>query len=196
MGSLFNNLDFSRSAAPDVSRLATANSGENFNSRRRASGSVGSVVKFPKRPDLTVLSETIPLFYIAQNSHGFWVARDAEGRCGGVFVLRRSAVRFARSKSAPAGCALMFLNDALDLDIANEGSRLVEPLSKAIDIARRRAPILADFVALAVGEWRKLAAQLSRAFAGERRHRAAIERELFRGQYTLTSKNDDDLPIP
>jgi hypothetical protein len=31
--------------------------------------------------------------------------------------------------------------------------------------------------------------------ASERKHRAAIEKELFRDQYTLASKNDDDLPI-
>jgi hypothetical protein len=37
--------------------------------------------------------------------------------------------------------------------------------------------------------------QISRAVAGERRNRAAIERELFHGQYRLLSKNDDDLPI-
>jgi hypothetical protein len=42
---------------------------------------------------------------------------------------------------------------------------------------------------------RNLAVRISRALAAERRNRAAIERKLFRGQYTLASKNDDDLPI-
>jgi hypothetical protein len=32
------------------------------------------------------------------------------------------------------------------------------------------------------------------AFAEERRHRMAIERELFGGRIRLSSKNDDDLP--
>ncbi len=164
--------------------------------RRPVLRSVGGTAELPKRPDLTVLSETIPLFYIARNNRGFWVARDAEGGCGGIFVLRRSAVRFARNKTAPAGCAMMFLNSALELDIENQGSRLVEPLGKAIDIVWRRAPTLAAFVAMAIGEWRKLVAQLSHAFAGERRNRAAVESELFHSQYTLTSKHDDDLPVP
>ena len=31
---------------------------------------------------------------------------------------------------------------------------------------------------------------------GERRNRAAIERELFHGQYTLSSKFDEELPAP
>lgn len=49
---------------------------------------------------------------------------------------------------------------------------------------------------MAVTEWRKLVTEVSCAIAGERRNRAVIEKELFRGQYTLTSKNDDDLPVP
>jgi len=104
MSGLFKNFGFVSSAAPEGVRLAVASSAQDFVSRGRASGGLSTVVNFPKRPDLTVLSETIPLFYIAQNNHGFWVAREAEGRCGGEFLLRRSAVRFAHNKSAPAGC--------------------------------------------------------------------------------------------
>ena len=196
MSGLFKNFGFASSSAPQGVRLAVANSAPNSVSRGQSPAGRIRVVNFPKRPDLTVLSETIPLFYIAQNKHGFWVAREAEGRCGGVFVLRRSAARFARHTSASAGCAMMFLNESLELDLDNEGSRLVVPLAAAIDIATRRTPKLASFVAMAIAEWHKLVAQISRAFAGERRNRAAIERELFRGQYTMSSKNDDDLPIP
>jgi len=155
-----------------------------------------SVVKFPSRSDLTFLSETIPLFYIGQNGDGFWVARDAEGQSGGVFFFKASAVRFARNKSAPTGCALMFLNAPVELDRDNEGSQIVEILAAAIDVARRRVPTLVRFVEMAIGEWRKLFEQLSRAAAGERRHRAAVERELFHGHYRLASKTDDDLPPP
>ncbi len=196
MSGLFKNFGFVSSAAPEGVRLAVASSAQDFVSRGRASGGLSTVVNFPKRPDLTVLSETIPLFYIARNTYGFWVAREAEGRCGGEFLLRRSAVRFARHKSAPAGCAMMFLNEALELDIENEGSRFVGPLAAAMDIVTRRAPIFAAFVAMAIAEWRKLVAQISRAFAGERRNRSAIERELFHGQNILLSKSDDDLPVP
>ena len=195
MGGLSKNFDFIDSGGPDAIKFATVKSVRHPSLRRPVLRSVDGPVRFPQRPDLSVLNETIPLYYIARNGRGFWVARDAEGGCGGIFLLRRSAVRFARSKTAPDGCALMFLNAALELDIENQGSRLVEPLTDAIDMAWRRVPTLAAFVAMAIGEWRKLAAQVSRAFAGERRNRAAVERELFGGQYTLTSKNDDDLPM-
>ena len=155
----------------------------------------GSVVKFPSRRDLTFLSETIPLFYIGRTGNGFWVARDAEGRAGGVFLLKASAVRFARNKSAPASCALMFLGGPLELDRDNEGSEIAEMLAAAIGTARRRVPTLVCFVEMAIAEWRKLLAQLSQAAAGQRRHRAAVERELFHSHTRIVSKNDDGLPL-
>jgi hypothetical protein len=89
----------------------------------------------------------------------------------------------------------MFLNKPLEIDIENGGSDIVEPLAAAIDAAKRRAPRLADFVGTAVTQWRKLIARMSRALAEERRNRLAIERELFHGQYWLSSKSDDDLPV-
>jgi hypothetical protein len=54
-----------------------------------------SVTRLPQRPDPSVLSETIPLFFIGRNREGFWVARDAHGRVGGIFVLKQSALKFA-----------------------------------------------------------------------------------------------------
>jgi hypothetical protein len=150
----------------------------------------------PPRPDATILSGSIPLFFIGRNRNGFWVAREAEGRSGGLFLLKRSAARFARTKSAPAGCATMFVTQPLELDIPNQGSRFVSPLAAAMNVVKSRAPKLTAFFGMAIAEWRKLIAQITRALAGERRNRDAIERELFRGQYTLASKNGDDLPIP
>jgi hypothetical protein len=156
----------------------------------------GATIKLPRRPDDTVLSESIPLFYVGQDKHGFWVAREAQGRSGGLFLFQRSAVRFARNKSSAAGCAMMIVTEPLELDLENQGSRLVESLAAAVDVVADRAPAFASFIGMAVAEWRKLIAEISRAVAGERRNRAAIERELFRGQYTLSSKFDDELPIP
>jgi len=154
------------------------------------------IFQLPPRPDATILSDSIPLFFSGRNRNGFWVAREAAGRCGGLFLLKRSAARFARKKSAPAGCATMFVTQRLELDVPNQGSRLVPPLAATMDAAGRRAPTLAVFVGMAVAEWRNLIAQVARAVAGERRNREALEKELFRGQYTLASKYDDDLPIP
>jgi hypothetical protein len=155
-----------------------------------------ATIKLPRRPDDTVLSESIPLFYVGQDKHGFWVVREAQDCSGGLFLFKRSAVRFAQNKSSSAGCAMMIVAEPLELDLENQGSRLVEFLAAVLDVAARRAPVFATFVGMAVAEWRKLIAEILRAVAGERRNRAAIERELFHGQYTLSSKFDDELPIP
>jgi hypothetical protein len=74
------------------------------------------------------LSESIPLFFIARNKVGLWVAREAEGRVGGVFLLKRSALRFAQARSAPRGCATMLLQEPFELDIENHGSAVASRL--------------------------------------------------------------------
>jgi hypothetical protein len=152
------------------------------------------VYKFPPRPDATVVSETIPLFYIGRNSNGVWVVREADGRSGGLFLLKQSALRFARRQSEPTGCAMMFLAEPFELDIENQGGRYADPVA-AIEHAARHVPLVGALVRTAAAAWRRLFAHASRALASERKHRAAIEKELFHDQYTLASKNDDDLPI-
>jgi hypothetical protein len=190
MSGLPKHFEFMSSTAAEGLGLVVANSAWNATSLRQAENEPNMLVKFPKRPDLTALSETIPLFYICQNNRGFWVAREADGRCGGVFLLRRSAVRFAQQKSAPVGCATMFLDEPRELDGVNEGNRIVEPLTSVIDLARRRAPTFTAFVAMAIAKWRRFDTQILCFCAGELKNRAASE--LVRGRYTLSSKNDGD----
>lgn len=85
----------------------------------------GTAAKFPQRPDARVLSATISLFFIGRNKNGLWVAREAEGRTGGAFLLKRSALRFAKKNSVPVGCATMFVAERFELDVENQGNRLV-----------------------------------------------------------------------
>jgi hypothetical protein len=194
MSGLPKHFEFMSSTAAEGFGLVVANSAQNATSLRQAENEPNKLVKFPKRPDLTALSETIPLFYIGQNNRGFWVAREADGRCGGVFLLRRSAVRFAQQKSAPAGCATMFLDEPRELDVVNEGNRIVEPLTAVIDLARRRAPTFTAFVAMTIAKWRKFDTQILRFCAGKLKDRDASE--LARGRCTLSSKNDGDTSFP
>ena len=42
-----------------------------------------------------------------------------------------------------------------ELDVGNEGNRIVEPLTAVIDLVRRRAPTFTAFVAMAIAKWRK-----------------------------------------
>jgi hypothetical protein len=156
---------------------------------------VHELPQLPSRPDCSVLNESIPLFFIGRNHSGFWVARESGGRSGGLFLLRRSAARFAQKQSSPRGCAIMLVEHSIELDLPNQGSRLVEAIAATMHIIRRRTPIVAALIEMAVAEWRKLDAQISHALTGQRRNRQAIQRGLFRGEYKLVSKNDDDLPI-
>jgi hypothetical protein len=155
-----------------------------------------TATQLPRRPDSSAFSEAIPLFYIGRNKSGLWVVREAAGGSGGLFFLKQSAARFARAQCEPAGCAMMFLAEPFDLDVENQGGRIAGLIAAASEVVARRTPLLARFVGSVVAEWRKLIAEISDAFSSQRRHREAIERGLFRGRYTLSSKNDDDLPIP
>ena len=174
---------------PAQMHLAYAGHGQGAAAPRRPQAASATVTQLPRRPDATALSEAIPLFYIGRNKSGLWVVREAAGGSGGLFLFKQSAARFARRQSEPAGCAMMFLAEPFELDVENQGSRVAGLVAAAHRIvARLIGPVIA--------EWRKLVAEISDAFSSQRPHREAIEKELFRGQYTLSSKNDDDLPIP
>ena len=180
---------------PGEMRLAYANHGQDAAAPRRPLAAA-TTTELPRRPDASALSEAIPLFYIGRHKSGLWVVREAAGGGGGLFLFKQSAARFARRQSESAGCAMMFLAEPFDLDVENQGGRVAGLLAATSEVVARRAPLLVSFIGSAIAEWRKLVTEISNAFAGQRRHRDAIEKELFRGQYTLSSKNDDDLPIP
>jgi hypothetical protein len=153
------------------------------------------IAQMPSRPDDTVLSKSIPLFFIGRNQSGFWIARESAGRCGGLFLFRWSAARFARRNGLAGACATMLVEHSIELDLPNQGSRLVELIARTTDIVKRRAPFVTNLIGVVIAGWRKLDAQISCAFTDHRRNREAIENDLFGGEYKLVSKNDDNLPI-
>ena len=54
---------------------------------------------------------------IGQNSHGEWIALDREGRCGGVFVSRDTAHRFALEANGHRLEAIELVEEPLELTI-------------------------------------------------------------------------------
>lgn len=156
---------------------------------RHAVAAPDTPIEFPPRPDPTVINETIPLYYIGRNNAGLWVAREAQGRRGGMFLLKSSALRFAKAESEPSGCATIFLDKPFELYVREQAA------DSAMALATPRfAPKIAGFVVAAARAARKLITRLIRASASERMHRRAIEKELFGGQCALSTKSDDDLP--
>jgi hypothetical protein len=61
------------------------------------------------------LNEAIPLVAVGRNQAGLWVARDCDSSIGRAFIFKGSAVRFAKRMKRPGACALMFVNDGLEL---------------------------------------------------------------------------------
>ena len=90
----------------------------------------------PFRPlDASIVSDAIPAFFVGRNKDGFWVARDAKGRTGGLFLLKASAVSFARAQGGPAGCATIFPADRFELDLENSGNPLIPYLRLLMHLA-------------------------------------------------------------
>lgn len=90
--------------------------------RRQADAKPAAALR-PLDPD--VISAAIPAFFIGRNRAGLWVARAANGRIGGLFLFKSSAVDFANRQSGLAGCALVFPTESFELDVENRGNPLI-----------------------------------------------------------------------
>jgi hypothetical protein len=92
--------------------------------------------------DPNILSESIAAFFIGRNADGFWVARECRGRIGGIFFLKSSAVSFAHRQAGDVACATIFPAEGFDLDIENNGSRIVNLIGPVMrGIARLLRPL-------------------------------------------------------
>jgi hypothetical protein len=85
--------------------------------------------------DPGIVNETIPAFFIGRNKEGFWVARDLNGRIGGIFLLEHSAVSFAKRNSQPSGCATIYPSERFELDLENSGNPFVVRLGSCARVA-------------------------------------------------------------
>src|ERR1700722_12209712 len=92
--------------------------------------------------DPGIVNEAIPAFFIGRNQEGFWVARDVNGRIGGIFLLEDTAVSFARRQSGAAAGATIFPSDRFELDLENSGNPLVPRLGPLLRLWRRIAPLI------------------------------------------------------
>ena len=100
-------------------------------------------------PDPGVLNASIPAFFIGRDNDGFWLARDAKGKTGGIFLLETSALAFARH-CVPSGCATIFPSERFELDLENQGNPLIvylRPLKRLATQAWLRVADLAGKIA-------------------------------------------------
>ena len=96
--------------------------------------------------DPGIVNEAIPAFFIGRNKEGFWVARDAKGQIGGIFLLENSALSFAKRNSWPAGCATIFPSERFELDLENKGNPVVTLLGPLIHLAMRHRQRMAALI--------------------------------------------------
>jgi hypothetical protein len=92
------------------------------------------------RPGPEVLSRTIPVVFIGRNRAGLWVARDADGKFGGLFWRKGSALNFAKTNAGAAGCAALFPRARFELDLENHGNPLAAGLGAAKLFLGRHLP--------------------------------------------------------
>jgi hypothetical protein len=57
-------------------------------------------------------------FLIGQNSHGQWVVQDRRGLCGGLFVDRAEALKFAMFETGHRPQAVIMVPGGLELDLS------------------------------------------------------------------------------
>ena len=60
------------------------------------------------------------LFMIGRNSRGNWVVRDQKGLCGGLFVDRAEAVKFAMFENGHRPQAVIMVPGILELDMSGK----------------------------------------------------------------------------
>jgi hypothetical protein len=78
------------------------------------------------------------LFLIGQNSRGIWVVQDHRGVCGGLFVDRAEAIRFAMFENGNRPQAVVMVPGVFELDMSRK-PRTAHQLPLDIDARKRRA---------------------------------------------------------
>jgi hypothetical protein len=58
-----------------------------------------------------------PRFLIGKDSHGRWVAKDQRGLCGGLFISRAEAMRFAMFENGRRPQAVIMVPGIIELDM-------------------------------------------------------------------------------
>jgi hypothetical protein len=103
--------------------------------------------------DPGIISASIPAFFVGRDRDGFWLVRDAKGESGGIFLLKSSALAFARRASRPLGCATIFPSERFELDVKNQGNPLVGYFRPLIQLAMagwRQTAALIGWIAKAI----------------------------------------------
>lgn len=63
-----------------------------------------------------------PIFLIGRDSHGHWVVQNEKGSCGGLFVDRTQALRFAMFENGNQPQAVIMVPGILELNLSRKAA--------------------------------------------------------------------------
>jgi hypothetical protein len=70
----------------------------------------------PEREPLLGISSRFPRLFIGRDSRGRWVVHDRKGLCGGLFINRTDAIRYAMFESGRQPQAVIMVPGIIELD--------------------------------------------------------------------------------
>jgi hypothetical protein len=77
------------------------------------------------------------LFFIGKDSHNNWVVQDQQHRCGGLFVDRAEALRFALFENGHRPQAVIMVPGIFELDMSGDASA-VDRMALPAEVAFER----------------------------------------------------------
>jgi|GEM_PF-4844350 len=140
-------------AAPDAAYLCARGSRPGQDEGTRVQASVHDEMAQPALQPLgeDIISAAIPAFFIGRNKAGLWVARGSGGQIGGIFLLKNSALAFARAKSPSTQCAFIFPAERFELNLENHGNPFARHFESSLRVGREIAKcMLTSVLALLV----------------------------------------------
>jgi hypothetical protein len=78
------------------------------------------------------------IFLVGRDSRGHWVVQDERGLCGGLFVDRNKAIRFAMDETGKRPQAIRLVPGILELDMSRPAGKAPPPPSVDLDAVRER----------------------------------------------------------
>jgi len=73
------------------------------------------------------------LFLIGRNRRGHWVVQDQRGLCGGLFVNRAEALKFALLENGNKPQAVIMVPGVLELNMHARAAHQARPRTQALD---------------------------------------------------------------
>jgi hypothetical protein len=87
-------------------------------------------------PPSTRLASLPRLFRVGRDSRGNWVVQDRQGLCGGLFVNRAEAVKFAMFENGNCPQAVILVPGILELDMSSKPHSRPYPFSTETALQR------------------------------------------------------------